>query len=174
MKKLLLILVALMGVTTGIVQAQQTIPMVILGNPTNLNINLPLNTGAELWRDVNNGQWRGGSYFDPLGISYGVTNYAEFGISQSWTTNNGYPGYGAHIGLNGFNIINQLQTLVTNYNLVNQWAPFSTVSNWVRFNIDWNYLADAPGPGTRHNTWGFGVDVNVPVSTVMGWIQNGL
>lgn len=151
----------------------QTQPIVLIGNASAVNMNLPLNTGAELWRDFQNGQWRGGGYFDPFGFSYGAISYGEIGIAQSWTANNGSPGYGVHLGINGLNVINQTQQLLTKYDLAAAWKPFNTVSNWVRFNVNYQILQNPP-PGGNKNAWGLGVDVNVPVSTVMGWIEKGI
>lgn len=149
-------------------------PMVLIGNPSKLNLNAPLNTGAMLWRDLNNGMYRYGLYTDPLGISYGSVEYVELGAAQSWTAHQGYPGFGAHMGISALSVLNLVQQAATGYDLAALWKPLGTAASWVRFNADWQYLPQVPGAGGKHNAWGLGVDVNVPVSVVEGWIESGL
>ncbi len=149
-------------------------PPVLIGNASKLNVNLPLNTGAMLIRDGSNGMYRAGGYVDPLGLSYGSVEYLELGVAQSWTADKGYPGIGVHVGIPAGTLINAAQQAVTGYDLVSLWKPLGTVSNWVRLNAGYQHLQEAPGAGGKKDIWYAGVDVNVPVSVVSGWLQTGL
>lgn len=149
-------------------------PPVILGNPSRLNLNLPLNTGAMLVRDGSNGMYRAGGYIDPFGVSYGATPIIEFGVAQSWTANHGYPGFGGHLGIAAGTLINVAQKAATSQDLVKLYKPLATASNWVRFNADYQHLQTAPGAGGKKDIWCLGVDLNVPLSVVMDWLQAGL
>lgn len=149
-------------------------PPVILGSASKLNLNVPLNTGAMLVRDGANGMWRAGGYVDPLGLSYGATPIIEVGVAQSWTANHGYPGVGGHLGIAAGTLINAAQKVATGTDLAKLWKPLATASNWVRLNADYQHLQAPPGAGGKVDIWCVGVDLNVPVSVVTGWVEAGL
>jgi hypothetical protein len=149
-------------------------PPVLIGSASKLNLNLPINTGALIARDGTNGMWRAGGYVDPFGLSYGAMPIAEFGIAQSWTANHGYPGFGAHLGIAASALINAAQKSATGTDLSKLWKPLNTASSWVRLNVNYQHLQTPPGAGGKTDIWMVGMDVNVPVSIVSGWIEGGL
>ena len=51
--------------------------------------------------------------------------------------------------------------------------PLGKIADFVRFNADAAWLKSHPDGGRRFS-WGGGVDVNVPVGTVMQWLGVGV